>query len=57
MIETAASNNGMHPTRDTLPVKFNQWRGAAGDAGRYTASDKKSKDVTCVAVVEVARVE
>jgi hypothetical protein len=30
----AAPNNGMHPTADTLPVIFLQWRGAAGDAGR-----------------------
>jgi hypothetical protein len=27
-------NNGMHPTADTLLVKFNQSCGAAGDAGR-----------------------
>jgi hypothetical protein len=27
-------NNGMHPTADTLSVNFNQWFGAAGDAGR-----------------------
>jgi hypothetical protein len=25
----------MHPTADTRVVKFNQGRGAAGDAGRY----------------------
>ena len=26
----------MHPTADTLLVKYLQWPGAAGDAGRYT---------------------
>lgn len=31
----AASNNGMHLTVDTNDVMFNQWLGAAGDAGRY----------------------
>jgi len=30
-------NNGMHPTRDTLLVKFNQRQQRAGDAGRYAA--------------------
>jgi hypothetical protein len=30
-------NNGMHPTADTLLVKFLQWPGAAGDAWRYVA--------------------
>jgi hypothetical protein len=29
-----ASNNGMHPTADTLLVMFRQGCGAAGDAGR-----------------------
>jgi len=28
------SNNGMHPTADTLPVIYSQRIGAAGDAGR-----------------------
>ena len=32
-----APNNGMHPTADTPSVIFTQSRGAAGDAGRYTA--------------------
>jgi hypothetical protein len=27
----------MHPTADTLPLKFLQRRGAAGDAGRSVA--------------------
>ena len=31
----AASNGGMHPTADTLLIKFLQRHGAAGDAGRY----------------------
>ena len=35
MIRYAQSNNGMHPTADTLPVKYLQSLGAAGDAGRY----------------------
>jgi hypothetical protein len=30
----AASNNGMHPTADTLLVKYLQSFGAAGDAWR-----------------------
>jgi len=33
-MRAAASNNGMRPTADTLLVKYLQWRGAAGDAGR-----------------------
>jgi len=33
----ALSNNGMHPTADTLLLKFLQRCGAAGDAGRYAA--------------------
>jgi hypothetical protein len=32
------SNNGMHPTRDTLPFMFHQWLGRAGDAGRWVAN-------------------
>jgi hypothetical protein len=32
------SNNGMHPTADTLLLMFLQSRGAAGDAERYAAS-------------------
>jgi hypothetical protein len=31
---SAKSNNGMHPTADTLLVIFLQRLGAAGDAGR-----------------------
>jgi hypothetical protein len=34
----AAHNNGMHPTADTLLVKFQWWLEAAGDAGRYALS-------------------
>jgi hypothetical protein len=30
----AAPNKGMHPTADTLLVKYLQRLGAAGDAGR-----------------------
>ena len=37
-MRAAASNNGMHPTADTLLVIFLQSLGAAGDAGRYVAS-------------------
>ena len=33
-IVNAAPNNGMHPTADTLLLKFLQSLGAAGDAGR-----------------------
>ena len=33
----APPNNGMHPTADTTVVKFSEWLGAAGDAGRYDA--------------------
>jgi hypothetical protein len=31
-------NNGMHPTADTLFVKFLHSCGAAGDAGRWAAA-------------------
>ena len=31
-------NTGLHPTADTTALKFLQWLGAAGDAGRYLAS-------------------
>jgi len=37
--ESAPPNNGLHPTRDTLPVILKQWLGRAGDAGRYAATD------------------
>jgi hypothetical protein len=40
---TAQPNNGMRPTADTLLVIYSQGCGAAGDAGRYTASDKKGE--------------
>jgi hypothetical protein len=30
-------NNGMHPTADTMALKFLHMCGAAGDAGRYAA--------------------
>jgi hypothetical protein len=32
-----ASNNGLHPTADTIAFKFLQRFGAAGDAGRWAA--------------------
>jgi hypothetical protein len=35
----APHNNGMHPTADTLLLKFPQSLVAAGDAGRYAASE------------------
>jgi predicted FMN-binding regulatory protein PaiB len=35
---TLASNNGMHPTADTLPLMFLHRPVAAGDAGRYAAT-------------------
>jgi hypothetical protein len=31
-------NNGMHPTRDTLPLIFLKRLGRAGDAERYASS-------------------
>ena len=40
---TALSNNGMHPTADTIALNFQQWLGAAGDAGRYAASVRNPK--------------
>ena len=33
----------MHPTADTIVLKFLRWLGAAGDAGRYAAMDKTMK--------------
>ncbi len=37
--ESATSNNGMHPTADTLPVMLREWLGAAGDAGREAIAE------------------
>jgi hypothetical protein len=37
-LANAPSNNGMHPTSDTLPVIYFQSGRRAGDAGRYAAS-------------------
>ena len=34
MFARAEHNNGMHPTADTIALKFLQKCGAAGDAGR-----------------------
>jgi hypothetical protein len=34
----AQHNNGMHPTRDTLPVKLHRRLGREGDAGRWAAT-------------------
>jgi hypothetical protein len=36
-IRDAEHNNGMHPTRDTLPLIYLQRLGRAGDAGRSAA--------------------
>jgi hypothetical protein len=43
IVSTAHPNNGMHPTADTLLLKFLQWLVAAGDAGRYIARKRRTE--------------
>ena len=46
----AASNNGLHPTADTLLVMYIESLGAAGDARRYAAYCRVIflvKELTC----------
>ncbi len=46
----APPNNGMHPTADTLLLKFLQWRGAAGDAWRYAAFRNEEEHSSVIAL-------